>query len=220
MDWISHLLQTSDTFFPTGSYAHSFGLEGLIQAGVVADRAGFHAFLNDSAIPSLTHVELPLVHLAHGANVEAALRLGRLGDALRSARELREASVRIGSQRLNMVADLTRDPLLEALRQRADFRPHAPVVFGVECGVTGVPVQAAMAAYFYQSLVALTSAAMKLVRMGQVAAQEEMRGALNRSEEMVAAAMEIEESEIGWFSPLTDIASARHQTAYTRLFIS
>ena len=33
--WIVGLLQAGDSFYPTGSYAHSFGLEGLVQEGVV-----------------------------------------------------------------------------------------------------------------------------------------------------------------------------------------
>ena len=36
--WIVGLLQAGDSFYPTGSYAHSFGLEGLVQEGVVHDR--------------------------------------------------------------------------------------------------------------------------------------------------------------------------------------
>jgi hypothetical protein len=29
--WLFGLLQASDTFYPTGAYAHSFGLEGLVE---------------------------------------------------------------------------------------------------------------------------------------------------------------------------------------------
>ena len=37
--WLLGLLQASDSLYPTGSYAHSFGLEGMIDAGAVRDRS-------------------------------------------------------------------------------------------------------------------------------------------------------------------------------------
>src|SRR4051812_38908610 len=58
--WILGLLQAGDSFYPTGSYSHSFGLEGLVQQGVVRDRATLRDFIFLSALPALRHTELPL----------------------------------------------------------------------------------------------------------------------------------------------------------------
>jgi len=58
--WLCGLLQLGDTFYPTGSYAHSFGLEGLIAEGVVKDRETLRTFLLISALPALRQTELPL----------------------------------------------------------------------------------------------------------------------------------------------------------------
>ena len=58
--WIARLLQTTDSFYPTGTYAHSFGLEGLTQAGVVRDRATLREFLLGQALPQLGRTELPI----------------------------------------------------------------------------------------------------------------------------------------------------------------
>src|SRR5687767_15824740 len=49
--WLCGLLQTSDSFYPTGSYAHSFGLEGLVQEGVIRDRETLRTFLFHAAVP-------------------------------------------------------------------------------------------------------------------------------------------------------------------------
>ena len=48
--WITGLLQAGDSFYPTGSYAHSFGLEGLVQEGTIRDRATLRDFLRDQTI--------------------------------------------------------------------------------------------------------------------------------------------------------------------------
>ena len=57
--WFCGLLQAGDSFYPTGSYAHSFGLEGLVQAGVVSDRESLKAYFEQSVLPTLERVELP-----------------------------------------------------------------------------------------------------------------------------------------------------------------
>jgi len=59
--WLLALLQTADSLYPTGAYAHSFGLEGMVDAGIVKDRASLRRFLLTSVLPTLRGVELPLV---------------------------------------------------------------------------------------------------------------------------------------------------------------
>jgi urease accessory protein len=59
--WLCGLLQLGDTFYPTGSYAHSFGLEGLVAENVVRDRESLRQFLLISVLPALRQSELPLV---------------------------------------------------------------------------------------------------------------------------------------------------------------
>jgi urease accessory protein len=59
--WMAGMLQMSDTFYPTGAYAHSFGLEGMIELGAVRDRETLRKFLLRSALPALRQAELPVV---------------------------------------------------------------------------------------------------------------------------------------------------------------
>jgi len=102
--WIARLLQTTDSFYPTGTYAHSFGLEGLVQAGAVRDRATLREFLLGQVVPQLGLTELPLAARAWDAagsapDWETLRALCELGAALRGTRELRAASAAIGAQR-------------------------------------------------------------------------------------------------------------------------
>ena len=71
--WLPHLLQRSDSMFPTGSYAHSYGMEGAVQDGLINDEANFRAFLHDMVIPGLEKLELPTAAAAFVAAQDADL---------------------------------------------------------------------------------------------------------------------------------------------------
>ena len=264
--WLPQLLQTNDSIFPSGSYAHSFGLESLVQLGVVTDRESLRELLLQHLLPIFQHVDLPFVRLAHEAvsvpsplegerarvrgsgnlaepirpltpalspdggegdgktgAVHRLLALDELCTALKGSAELRQAGSRIGSQRLAMLLQISPTPLLaelEQARQTGRFLAQAPIIHGVQTALLDTPLEAALLSYFYQSLAAIISAAMKLIRLGQIGAQSLLSECLRLGPGLVAASAAVAEDDIGWFSPTLDIASARHETAYTRIFIS
>lgn len=227
--WLVGLLQAGDSFYPTGSYAHSFGLEGLVELGVVSDRDTLAEFFRLSVWPTLRQAEMPLAahaYAAFGADEpvwEAVARLSILAHALKSPRELRAATENIGRQRAELVARLHRHPLaLDYMTHAAAGGwPHcAAVSAALEGRVLGAPVEAVMAGIAYSTLAGTLSAAMKLLRIGQNAGQAVLTVALAEAPAAIAHAQGVPEAEIGWFNPWLDIAAARHETADARMFIS
>jgi urease accessory protein len=229
--WLAGLLQLGDTFYPTGAYAHSFGLEGLVEQGVVRDRETLRAFLLHSALPALRQAELPLVvhawtalgGAADAVNWTKIGELSRLGSALKSAKEARLAAENIGRQRVELAARLRSHALAAEYLKRAEAEgwPHSPALAAaLEARVLGAPLEAAMASVYYASLAGLLAAAMKLLRLGQNGCQTLLTEMMQRAPEIVAAARTVPVDEIGWFNPWLDIAAARHEGAAARLFIS
>lgn len=225
--WLVGLLQAGDSFYPTGSYAHSFGLEGLVQAEVIRDRETLRKFLFGSVLPSLQRVELPLA--AHAwrafgcADWHAIGDLCCLSSALKASREIRSATENIGRQRAELTALLRPHPLaLEYLRRAVDERwPFSvPVAAALEGRVLEAPQVAVLSGIYYSTMASLLSAAMKVLRLGQNAAQSLLTEALTSAPEVIALAEKVTVDEIGWFNPWLDIASARHETADNRMFIS
>lgn len=225
--WIAGLLQTGDSFYPTGSYAHSFGLEGLAQEGVVHDRATLREFMLLSVLPALRQAELPLAAHAWRAlgeeNWQQVGELCQLSSALKTAREARVAAENIGRQRAELIGTLRPHPLAEEYLRRAaaDGWPFsAAISAALEGRVLGAPLPAVLAGVYYASVAALLSAALKLLRLGQNASQSLMTELMQQAPAIIDAAQQVSREDIGWFNPWLDIAAARHETADSRMFIS
>ncbi len=225
--WMAGLLQLSDSFYPTGAYAHSFGLEGLAQEGVVRDRATLRMFLLDQVLPQLARTDLAVAGRAWAAAGEPPdwprLReLCFLGSALRSAREPREASEAIGRQRLDLAA-LLHGGLAAEFNRRALAegwpRPSC-VAAAIEGQTLGAPREAVLAAIIYSTTAGLVAASVKLLRLGQNASQTLLAEALRQTPALIAEALACEIAEVGAFNPWWDVAAARHESADFRLFIS
>ena len=225
--WIVGLLQAGDSFYPTGSYAHSFGLEGLVQEGVVHDRATLKEFFQLSVLPALRQAELPLAAHAWRAfgqkDWAAIAELSQLSSALKTAQEARKASDNIGRQRAELMATLRAHPLATDYLKRAgkgDWPFSAAISAALEGCVLGAPLPAVLGGVYYASVASLLSAAMKLLRLGQNASQSLLVETLAEAPAVIAAAEQVPVGDIGWFNPWLDIAAARHATADSRMFIS
>lgn len=225
--WVVGLLQAGDSFYPTGSYAHSFGLEGLVQEGVVHDRATLKAFFELSTLPALRQAELPLAAHAWQALGEADwVKVGELcvlSSALKTAKEARMASDNIGRQRTELMARLRQHPLAVEFMKRAaeeSWPFSSAVAAALEGRVLGAPLPAVLGGVYYASVASLLSAAMKLLRLGQNASQSLLTETLAAAPMIIAAAQRVPREDIGWFNPWLDIAAARHERADSRMFIS
>lgn len=225
LEWLPPLLQLSDAAFPTGAYAHSYGLEEIVRQGAVSDEQSLWKFLKERILPALSHVDLPLVRDARFAAIstdrEDLLAIDALAGAVRIPRELREASLQTGRRRLAILLRLRPTPELEAFGRvvlSEPFSGHHAVVWGISCA--SIPLEASLAGYYYHSVSCLCTTAPKLIRIGQQATQRVLTSCLDEADRHVAKALEVPRCEIGWFDPLLDIASMRHEIADERLFIS
>ncbi len=213
------LMQANDSQYPSGAYAHSLGLEELVEAGVVRDAAGLERFLDAQVVPALLHLDLPLFAEAHSAartgNADRLAEIDAELDAWRLPQETRDASRRIGSQRLALLRQLAPSPLVERHAAACPMSHHL-VVTAIE--LAGLPVETAGRAFAFQTIGGFVTASMKLIRIGQSACQSILRRTLDAIGPRIDPALS--RPLDGWFNPLLEIASLRHARAHARLFIS
>lgn len=220
-EWLPWLLQVNDSQFPSGAYAHSMGLEELVQHGIVKKPEDLETFLHRQIIPGLLAFELPFLIPAHvlaAANDQKNLRaLDDELDAWKLAAELRQASRQLGSRRLSLVQKLDEDPALKTY-----IESGAPCHHLIACALElrRLPVAAALCAFALQTLSGYAISAMKLMRLGQERCQLIIRGSMAVLAPQLDALITAPPERIGWFNPLLEIASMRHARANERLFIS
>jgi urease accessory protein len=224
LSWLPFLLQTADALFPTGAYAHSLGFEEMVRLGVVRDEGTLRDFLLQQVAPAQERLELPYLRFAfHAEGVEELCSIDREIDAWKLARETRLASTQLGVRRLKAlrtISDAAAFADFESAIQDGRASGHHLVVSALQARVEGVPVAAALAAYYYQSLAAICAAALKLIRIGQEGCQRALRAACAGAENVIARSLAVLREDAGCFGPMLEIASMRHERANERLFIS
>ncbi len=228
--WLSTLLHTTDSAYPIGGFAHSGGLEGMVGLDRVKDENDLRRFLHLEIAESLASVELPLLFqtwLAATAEDEGLLGLlDQVSEAVRFSAEQRQASRRLGTQRWSLFEKLHVSKLKN--EQRAWFaklssalpHKHLCVVAGIEAVLLGLPVSAAMIALSHQTVMMVAQAAMKIMRIGQTSVQTLVTEMAIRYPELIAHAKSLDIDDVGTCLPTFDIATAWHETANARMFLS
>ncbi|MDP0501469.1 MAG: urease accessory UreF family protein [Verrucomicrobiota bacterium JB022] len=224
LDWLPFLLQTTDPTFPTGGYAHSYGLEGAVELGLVHDVATLETFLQDEVLAALEGLELPFLRFAYEAqDVDEFLALDALYDASVLPAEARQASRQLGQRRLAILARIYDDKRLQSLQAQVQSQQtpgHQVIVNGLQAQVGGMPLSAALTAHAYQTLTTVLQASMKLIRIGQEGCQKLLTPLLQELPQVVETSCQIDRDDAGVTVPTLDLASCRHATAFSRLFIS
>ena len=223
--WLPFVLQTSDPLFPTGSYAHSFGFEEFVRLSGASDEAALHRFLDLHILPALTYQELPYLRFVHTCSLAndlpSLITLDLEINAWKIPSELRAASLRLASRRLDILLKIAPTPLLSALSRHiatGEMPGHHLTISAAQ--YAAIPLEAALMTYLYQTLSSYCVAALKLLRIGQEACQRVLTAILEKAPACLLHSLEIQHPQAGCFNPLLEIASMRHQAAFERLFIS
>jgi urease accessory protein len=214
------LLRLASPGLPVGAFSYSRGLEPAVAAGWVHDEASAGDFILGVLERSICPLEgaiLVRLHDAWSAHDGGAVRAWTLW--LRAARESRELLLEDEQMGLALRRLLINAGVATTAETTAP-PPSFTCMFALAAVRWGIAVEHALAGYFWVYCEAQTAAIMRLLPLGQTAGQRLLERALPIIEACTERARTLPDDEIGNFAAGLALASAHHESQYSRLFRS
>lgn len=213
----TRLWQLISPTLPVGAFSFSQGLEYVVETRGVRDEATALEWLRNLLQRALAVVDLPIllrVHRAWNAGDDlGVMRWSRILEARRETAELRFEDLSVGAALTQLLANLG-EPL--PTERRLPFAS----AFAVACVNGHVAATDAAAGYAWAWCEQQVAAAVKLVPLGHTSGQRILLQLGGEIDAAVAHAATVDDADIGIGLPGLAIASALHETQYTRLFRS
>ncbi|MDP2792481.1 MAG: urease accessory protein UreF [Sulfurisoma sp.] len=218
------LLQLASPALPVGAYTYSQGLEWAVEAGTVRNEATALVWIGDQLEWNLGRHEAPLL-----ARMIEAWKVGDgdtamvLNDdylASRETAELRAETLQMGYSMLRLLKDLRDFPQKRIEQIGVSPAPTFPYVWSYVAATWEIPAADALAAYLWSWAENQVMAALKAVPLGQAAGQRMLQSLGGNIAAVAQRALTLSPDEYSNFAPGFAIASARHETQYSRLFRS
>ena len=218
------LLQLASPALPIGAYSYSQGLEWAVEAKLVHDATTAGEWIGDLLELSMARGEAAvlarLIAAQAGGNAAAFVAWNAWFRASRETRELRAETEQMGASLVSLVRDLQ---WLDAAAANLAGRCAPitlPAAFALAARRVDLPADAVIAAYLWSWLDNQVLAAIKTIPLGQVAGQRLVAQLAERIAPAVLRAQDIADDDIASFTPGLALASALHETQYSRLFRS
>ncbi|HMN46444.1 MAG TPA: urease accessory UreF family protein [Povalibacter sp.] len=213
------LLHLASPALPVGAFHFSQGLEYAIEAGWVRDEASALEWIGGLANGSLGKLDLPVLARllqAYGSQRrDEAMRWNALLTAARETAELRAEDRHMGSALVKILREIDA-AVLECIPEQ----PGYAAVFAAACACWSVTPEECLQAYAWAWTENQVLAAVKLVPLGQSAGQRILHVLIPRLAAISTRALALRDEDIGYCAVMQSVASARHETQYTRLFRS
>lgn len=216
-----HLLRLASPALPVGGYTYSQGLEHAVEAGWVTNEPEAEDWIRGQLVHVMGYVDAPLLLRLMNAfahqDEAGARRWSRFALACRETDELRAEERRMGASLAQLLVDLG---VSAAQPWRRSPDGAFVTLFALACVHWAIDARTAVAGYLWAWAEARVAAAIKLVPLGQTAGQRILMRLAEVIPDVIAAARHLDDDEIGASAPGLAIASACHETQYSRLFRS
>lgn len=215
------LWQLISPALPVGAYAYSAGLEYAVEAGWVRSEAELADWTAGQIEGALARLDLPvlgrLYDAWHAGDEASARRWTAFLLASRETAELRAEDRHLGRALARVLADMG---TVEARHWDTDRNVCWAALFALAAVRWGIDRDNAAAGYLWAWLENQVAAGVKLIPLGQTAGQRVLLRVSERIPTAVADGLGVDEAAIGAAAPGAALASAAHETQYSRLFRS
>jgi urease accessory protein len=219
-------LQLADSFFPSGLFTLSHGIESFAQAGLITPQslAGIVADLVRASVgPSDATAVAIAMRAATAGDLNAVAQVDQRLTAVKITRETRETSLRLGRQLLGLSRDvfdsaLSRDFL--ALVNDGLAPGNQAIALALLKVEFAIPVAEAVAGELYSFAASCIGSAVRMSEIDHRNAQRILFLLRPVLETATHDALSRSLFEMGGSAPFVELMSMRHEEAELRLFSS
>lgn len=232
------LLQLIDSASPTGAFSHSFGMETAFQENTIQSAKDLYDWVRAFLQGSLATTEGYAVYISHqsldrmlsgecspASFKQEIIELDQRLFLMKLPKESREGSSKIGKRFLKTVMPLHPASNLahyEQWIQKGECHGNASIVHGWISRYLEIPRESAVFTYLYACVNNQLQTALRLAITGQSDVQrilKEIYSELNEESERISSASPSVQ-DMHSCALIQEIESIKHETLYSRLFMS
>ncbi len=222
------VMQLSDSFFPTGIFATSNGLEFLFKEKKIQGMKDLTELIEISINQQIGPSDcVALANVIDGANkndFDKVIEADNIVFATKPIKEIRNASVRSGVQLIKCVSEFVNDNKI--LNQYQDnitknkARGVFPVAFAVCCNALEIKKEKSMAMMLYGFTVSIVGAALRLGLIQHFEGQKIIHSIKPVISKTIKEYSNKSILEIWQFAPQVDITQMSHEKMDSKMFIT
>ena len=221
---LQRLLQLCSANLPVGGFSFSQGLEFATENGWLTDSASTESWIEVNLAESIAQTDLPIINRLYQAlnagDTKAFIYWNEHIVACRESHDLLLSDLAMGKA------------LIRLMNQLDDFNitPYSDLLDGLDCSFVSayslcaftfnLDLLSAQSGYCWTYIDNQVAAATKLVPLGQTQAQNLLFRLSNNCEALITRANHVSDNDIGNSLPHLAMASAWHESQYSRLFRS
>jgi urease accessory protein len=221
------MMQLSDSFFPTGMYSMSNGLEAIFYSGkkIKAEelRELVKTYLEYQIGPADCTALGNAYEYASRSNLAKLLEVDRAIFSMKLVQEIRDASIRSGTQLVRCIRSFSDSKILaqyeDAIRGGQAFGPY-PVALAVSANAFLIPKEKAALVMLYSFSVSIVGAALRLGMLQHFDGQKVIDELKPTIVKVIKANINRPIEGIWQFAPSIDIIQISHERMNSKMFIT
>ena len=221
------LMQLSDSFFPSGLYTMSNGLETIFDEKRASSQNDIFDFLEITLEQQLGPADSVALSNAYDCakndDILGIIKCDNILNSMKLIQESRAASCRAGSQMIKCISAIFSNDLLKTYSEKISKNESPgthPVVLGVCSFVMGIKKEQTKQMMMYGFCVSVTGAALRLGIIDHIQSQKILHEIKPKIHEILEKFSNTKIDDCWQFSPNYDLIQMTHENKFSKMFIT